>query len=105
MKSLINDGWMQEGLIFIEKAKTYVSDRLEDLFLYETQVLNYDKVITQAERSKRFVELINKMLSCRGPSSKDLPEDHPDNKRIAIAGQLVGPNLLWTRAAFELKTI
>ena len=104
MKSLIHDGWMQEGLIFIEKAKTYVSDRLEDLFLYETQVLNHDRQITQAERSKRFVDLINKMLSCRGPS-KDLQEDHPESKRIAIAGQLVGPNLLWTRAAFELKTI
>jgi len=62
-------------------------------------------VISQAERAKRFVELINKMLGSRGPSSKDLPEDHPDKKRIAIAGQLVGPNLLWTRAAFELKTI
>ena len=105
MKSLINDDWMQEGLIFIEKAKTYVSDRLEDLFLYETQVLNHDKVISQAERSKRFVELINKMLSYRGPSSKELPEDHPDSKRIVIAGQLVGPNLMWTRASFELKTL
>ena len=46
MKSLTHDGWMQESLIFIEKAKTYVADRLEDLFLYEIQVLNYDKVIT-----------------------------------------------------------
>ena len=45
------------------------------------------------------------MLSYKGPTTKELPEDHSDNKKIAIAGQLVGPNLLWTRATFEQKVI
>ena len=45
------------------------------------------------------------MLSFKGPTTKELPDDHPDNKKIAIAGQLVGPNLLWTRATFEQKVI
>jgi hypothetical protein len=86
MKSLIHDGWMQEGLVFVEKAKALISDRLEDLFLYEMQVLNHDKLITQSERVKRFDDLVNKMLSYKGPSTKELPEDHPENKKIAIAG-------------------
>ena len=46
MKSLIHDGWRQDGLVFVEKAKSHMSDRLEDLFIYEMEVLNYDKVIT-----------------------------------------------------------
>ncbi len=90
-------------MIFIEKAKTFVSDKLEDLFLYEMQILNYDKVLPQAEKTKRFYEIVKKILESKGPSTKlsILPEDHPDNRRIVVVGQLIGPNLIWSRGVFE----
>jgi len=34
-KSMLNDGWTQEGLVYVEKAKKFVSDKIEDYFLYE----------------------------------------------------------------------
>ena len=44
-RGLILEGWIQEGLEFVEKAKANMQGNLEDLFLYEMQILNYDKVI------------------------------------------------------------
>jgi hypothetical protein len=40
--------------VYVEKAKTYVSDRIEDFFLYELQVLNYDRRISKSDKIKRF---------------------------------------------------
>lgn len=40
--------------MYVEKAKTYVSDRIEDFFLYELQVLNYDRRISKSDKIKRF---------------------------------------------------
>jgi hypothetical protein len=62
-KALLNEGWTQEGLAFIEKAKRNMSGSIEDFFLYEMQVLNYDKVLRPKERYKRFIDLIHKTLN------------------------------------------
>ena len=43
----------------MEKAKTFVSDRIEDFFIYELQVLNYDKKISKVDKIKRFNDLLS----------------------------------------------
>ena len=45
--------------MYVEKAKTYVSDRIEDFFLYELQVLNYDRKISKNDKIKRFKDLLS----------------------------------------------
>jgi len=64
-KSLIDEGWTQEALQFIERAKCEVGDNLAFFFDYEMQVLNYDREITADERQRRFVELIRKVGQSR----------------------------------------
>lgn len=44
-KSLLSDGWTQEGLAYIEKIKAGLGQNEEDVFFYEMQVLNHDKVL------------------------------------------------------------
>ena len=93
-KSLLSDGWTQEGLAYIEKIKTGLGQTEEDVFFYEMQVLNHDKVLKQAERNRRFLELIRNTLK--------RPEEA---KAVNIAGEVVGPRLIWARGNFELKTL
>jgi hypothetical protein len=93
-KSLLSDGWTQEGLAFIEKIKDGLGQNEEDAFFYEMQVLNFDKVLKQADRNRRFLEVIRNTLK--------RPEEA---KAINIAGEVVGPRLIWARGNFELKTL
>ena len=83
-----------------------MTSNLEDFFLYEMQVLNYDKVIKSSERNKRFLELIKQTLAFKQPE-QFLPEgeSQPEKQQVKMVGLLVGPGLIWARARFELKTI
>lgn len=91
----------------MEKAKTFVSDRIEDFFVYELQVLNYDKKISKLEKIKRFNDLLSLIQQSRGPSSIPPKEDgeETDQKKIHMCGSLIGTNFFWTRANFILKNI
>jgi hypothetical protein len=91
--------------VYVEKAKTFVSDRIEDFFLYELQVLNYDRKLSKNEKMKRFTDLLSLVQKSRGPSSAPSKEEEPEQKKIHMCGSLVGPSFLWTRANFDQKTL
>lgn len=44
-KALLSEGWIQEGLAFVDKTKATLTGSVEDFFQLEMQLLNYDKVI------------------------------------------------------------
>lgn len=92
--------------MYVEKAKTFVSDRIEDFFLYELQVLNYDRKISKADKLKRFQDLLALVQQTRGPSSAAATQDEgSEQKKIHMCGSLVGPQFMWARASFEMKTL
>ena len=79
-----------------------MSQNLEDFFLYEMQVLNHDKVIKQADRNRRFLDLIKQTLNFKHLAGGDSEEVQ---KQINVVGIVVGPTLVWARGRFQLKTV
>jgi len=83
----------------VEKAKLTVTDNLQDFFSYEMELLNYDRVIKQEERSKRFIDLVKRI------EKEELDPEDENSKPLMLATYLVGPSLIWGRGMFNLNTI
>ncbi|CDW91723.1 UNKNOWN [Stylonychia lemnae] len=98
-RSLINEGWIQEELIIVERAKANASNNLEEFFLYEMEVLNHDKVLTNEERNGRFMDLLNKVRS------SPFDSENVDDKPLHLISSLIGPKIIWSRGNFDLSTI
>lgn len=45
----------------MEKAKSNAKESLEDVFVYEMEILNYDRVLSSEERQRRFYELVSRV--------------------------------------------
>ena len=60
---MIVEGWIQEALKFVEKAKSTAHENLELMFQYEMEILNYDRELASQERYLRFSNLLEKVLS------------------------------------------
>ncbi len=43
---MLQEGWTQESLTFIERAKGTVQDNIVDFFAYEMEILNHDSLIS-----------------------------------------------------------
>ena len=55
----------------MERAKVNTNDNLEDFFIYEMEILNYDRVLKNEERQRRFVELIHKIRDTKFEDDND----------------------------------
>ena len=63
------------------------------------KVLNHDKVIKQADRNRRFLDLIKQTLTFKNAEEPDAV------KPVNIAEEVFGPSLIWARGSFQFKTI
>jgi hypothetical protein len=63
------------------------------------EILNYDRVIKNEERCRRFMDLVKRIEG----EEIDLEDDK--QKPLSLAGYLVGPSILWARGSFNLNTI
>ena len=89
---------------FIERAKaTCESGKvdIEEFFSYEMEILNYDKLLKNAERHHRFTNLIQKVHSTQLYEY----DENGEEKKKTLVGLLVSPQLIWARARFDLKNI
>lgn len=68
------------------------------------EIINYDRVLAREDRTKRFLELVKRV---QGESFEKDEVDENGAKRVPLklCGLLVGPQLLWARARFDLKNI
>lgn len=75
---------------FIERAKASCEsgkNDIEEFFSYEMEILNYDKMLKNAERHQRFINLIKKVQSTE---LKEL-EENGEARRKTLVGLLVSP--------------
>ena len=91
--NLIKDGWMDQAITLLEQNRTCQEmlsreqGRPSEYFKYELQILNHSKVLSRQERCRRFSELL----------ALSFVEDDD-----ALVEDVVGANLLWARAAFNV---
>lgn len=90
-RSLIVEGWIQEALKFVEKAKLTANENLELMFQYEMEILNYDRELNNQERYRRFTALLAKMLRVIEQQDLEEQEGEAPKKPLEITGFLIGP--------------
>lgn len=84
---MLQDGWVQEGLAYVEKAKLNMAGSVEDYFLNEMHILNHDKELTQQGRNSRFLGLIRHTQTTKPPANAE----GVVGGKLNILGVLVGP--------------